>query len=173
MTTNDDDALWSDDDDDKDDDDGKGKQNNLQAQLRKLRKELKARDEELEPLRQFKSEYEQKSRIETLGETFKELKLPPKLARAYLAENASDEEVTPAKVIEWAKELGFELQPEEGQPSPAAEPAKGPAFVAGTSSQGATTGPKLTLAEWQQIEAKEGPAAARAAWDRVEKVPTR
>jgi hypothetical protein len=128
----------------------------LRKHANKLEKDLKAAQAELEPLRQFKAEADQKAKAETVGTIFTKLGLNP--AQAKLYELAMPEaEPSEETVGKWAVEYGLATS-DESVPDTTG-------FTPTTTPEGAPPGSKRLTGKEMLEEALRGdPLAAQAAF---------
>ncbi len=116
----------------------------LRTHADKLEKQLKARDKELEELRTFRDEFNNKQRTEKVSSVFTELGLNPTHAKFWQLENP-EAEPDATTVGKWAVDNGF-AQATEGD----VEPTQG--FTPTTTQEGiAPGGKRYTLDEWLNI----------------------
>lgn len=129
----------------------------LRRHANKLEKDLKARDTELEDLRKFRDEFNNKARTEKVSAVFTELGLNPVHSRFWQLENP-EAEPDAAGISKWAVENGFAQATEE---TPVAE-----GFTPTTSPDATPLGSKrLSRQEWQELAATD-PAAAQTAFQK-------
>lgn len=90
----------------------------LRNYSKKLEREAKARETELEELRTFKTETVTKQMDTTIGAVFEQVKLPPEHVALFKALNPSieAEAITPEAVVAFATQ--YKLAPIEGQELP-------------------------------------------------------
>ena len=115
----------------------------LRTHADKLEKQLKARDKELEELRSFRDEFNNKQRTEKVSSVFTELGLNPTHAKFWQLENP-ETEPDATTVGKWAVDNGFAQATEEAVETGGFTPTTTPEGVA-------PSGKRYTLDEWLNI----------------------
>ncbi len=115
----------------------------LRTHADKLEKQLKARDKELEELRTFRDEFNNKQRTEKVSSVFTELGLNPTHAKFWQLENP-EAEPDATTVGKWAVDNGFAQATEDAVETPSFTPTTIPE----TTAPG---GKRFTLDEWLNI----------------------
>lgn len=135
------------DDDDFDQQEEFEQQNQQQREnpLRHLRKENKDLKKELDEAKAAIAKFAEQSRVNTLKDTLKELKLPEKVSALF----PSDKDATPENVKAWVQEFGdvFGVKVEEEAPG-----QKGP--------EGVPDIPQEALQAWQRTQVQESSRGA-------------
>jgi len=129
----------------------------LRTHANKLEKTLKQREAELEELRKFKAEIDQKNKAEQVGTIFSELGLNPAQAKLY---ELAMPDVEPSKeaVSKWAVEYGLATAEEESIPDTTG-------FTPTTTPEGTPPGSKrMTGKEMLEMALNGDTAAAQAAF---------
>jgi len=140
----------------------------LRTHADKLEKQLKARDKELEELRSFRDEFNNKQRTEKVGSVFEELGLNPVHAKFWQLENP-EAEPDATTVGKWAIENGFAQATEES------EVKETTGFTPTLTPEGsAPRGKRYTLDEWLNLSVSDPDEGARVlAQGRVDRTDLR
>lgn len=148
-------------DDDDDLETGSGQETNpfkeLRAHAKKLEKDLKARDAELEELRSFRQQYQAEQREKAAAAEFEKLGLTAKQAKLYAKLNP-DEDITEQAVVSFARDYGFIA---EETPDPKNEADFKPVAIAGASPVKGT----VSYEEYQAMLKTNPQAALQAVAD--------
>lgn len=130
----------------------------LRDHAKKLEKEIKDRDRELEALRSFKAESEARAKRELLEQSFKQVGLSTKQAELFLAARP-DAEPTPEAVKSFAVEYGFI----DAGPAPDDEGEGSEGSFAPTPPSGVPASKKRYSSEEWDVLYKQNPVEAMAA----------